>query len=112
MNTQISRFIPDQDGDMPFHICLSGLRGRTAVRTVSIAHDSKTANHENIQTWGLPDGAFVRLGKGVMGGSDRAIAFSPEGKHLAVASGIGIWIYDVETTHELSLAEWRTCNLN
>ena len=70
---------------------------------VAIAHDAKAANHQNSQTWELPDGAFVRLGKGVMGGSDRAIAFSPDGKHLAVASGIGIWIYDVETARELVL---------
>ena len=38
-----------------------------------------------------------------MGGSDRAIAFSTDGKHLAVASGIGIWMYDVETARELRL---------
>ena len=53
--------------------------------------------------WGLPEGAIVRLGKGVMGGSDRAIAFSPDGEHLAVASGVGIWIYDVDTARELKL---------
>ena len=31
------------------------------------------------------------------------LPFSPDGKHLAVASGIGIWIYDVETARELTL---------
>ena len=55
------------------------------------------------QTWYLPDGAMVRLGKGKIGYSDRAIAFSPDGQYLAVASGIGIWLYDVATYRELAL---------
>ena len=62
-----------------------------------------STNYQDIRTWELPDGAIRRLGKGVLGGSDRAIAFSPDGNHLVVASGIGIWIYDVETRRELAL---------
>ena len=46
---------------------------------------------------------FCAWAKASLGGSDRAIAFSPDGKHLAVASGIGIWIYEVETGREFSL---------
>ena len=41
--------------------------------------------------WGLPDGAKARLGKGTISGN---IAYSPDGTRLAVASGIGIWLYD------------------
>ena len=55
------------------------------------------------RTWHLPDGAIVRLGKGDIGGSDRAVAFSPDGQRLAVASGIGVWLYDVATSRELAL---------
>ena len=62
-----------------------------------------TTSDQDIRTWKLPDGAILRLGKGVLGGSDRAIAFSPDGIHLAVASGIGIWIYGVETGGEVAL---------
>ena len=58
---------------------------------------------QDYMKWGLPEGAIIRLGKGLMGGSDRAIAFSPDGEHLAVASGVGIWIYDVDTARELKL---------
>ncbi|MDE0637896.1 MAG: WD40 repeat domain-containing protein [Candidatus Poribacteria bacterium] len=50
-------------------------------------------------TWGLPDGAKARLGKGEI----TTIAFSPNGTELAVASSIGIWIYDVQTGKELAL---------
>ncbi len=54
-------------------------------------------------TWHLPDGAMIRLGKGHMGKGDRALAFSPNGQRLAVASGIGVWLYDVGTSSERAL---------
>ncbi len=41
--------------------------------------------------WELPKGAKARLGKGAVTGN---ISFSPDGTRLAVASAIGIWIYD------------------
>ena len=51
----------------------------------------------------LPEGAKARLGKGSLSGGNRGIAFSPNGDSLAVASDIGIWIYDVETQREQTL---------
>ncbi len=44
----------------------------------------------------LPRGASLRLGNGAIGESDRAVAFSPDGKQLAVASGIGTWLFAVD----------------
>ena len=58
---------------------------------------------QNYTQLSLPEGAKARLGKGRLSGGTRGIAFSPSGNHLAVASGIGIWIYDVETTQEHAL---------
>ena len=55
------------------------------------------------QKWHLPDGAIARLGKGNIGQSDRSVAFSPDGQRLAVASHIGVWLYDVATSRELAL---------
>lgn len=52
--------------------------------------------------WHLPEGAFLRLGKGWILGGDRAVAYSPDGQMLAVASIIGIWIYDAHTGTELN----------
>ena len=49
--------------------------------------------------WHLPVGARARLGKGWV----RDIEFSPYGTQLAVATTIGIWIYDVQTGTEQSL---------
>ena len=48
---------------------------------------------------GLPEGAKLRLGKGYI----IDLKFSPDGDRLAVASSIGIWIYDVFTGRELNL---------
>ena len=55
------------------------------------------------QSWHLPDGAIVRLGKGSIGRSDRVVAFSPDGQWFVVASSSGIWLYDVVTCRPLVL---------
>ena len=52
----------------------------------------------------LPDGAKARFGKGTMS----EIAYSPDGTRLAVAGGIGIWIYDAQTGKELDLHTGHT----
>ncbi len=57
----------------------------------------------DFQTWHLPDGAIVRLGKGGLSEHEDAVAFSSDGQLLAVASGIGIWLYDVATSRALAL---------
>ena len=59
-------------------------------------------------SWHLPDVAIGRLGKGVLGDSDRAVALSPEGRFLAVASGIGVWLYEVATSRAVVLLPTAT----
>lgn len=54
---------------------------------------------QDYTTWGLPEGAKARLGKGTI----EDIQFSPDNKTLAVAGSIGIWLYDVESGEEVSL---------
>ncbi|RKU22890.1 hypothetical protein C6503_03755 [Candidatus Poribacteria bacterium] len=49
--------------------------------------------------WNLPESAKARLGKGLI----NAISYSPDGEQLAVASSIGVWIYDAQTSEELDL---------
>ena len=49
--------------------------------------------------WNLPEGAIMRLGKG----TTHDIAYSPDGTRLAVASGIGVWLYDAHTGAEITL---------
>ena len=47
----------------------------------------------------LPEGATARFGKGGL----NDIAYSPDGKQIAVVSTTGIWCYDANTGAELSL---------
>lgn len=49
--------------------------------------------------WHLPEGAIERLGKGKI----NDVKFSPDGNWLAVATDIGIWIYDAHTGAEIVL---------
>ena len=57
---------------------------------------------QDYTTWELPEGAKARLGKGALTLGDN-IAYSSDGTRLAVASSIGIWLYDAQTYQELSL---------
>ena len=57
------------------------------------------AEIEPYTQWNLPEGAKGRLGKG--GIND--ITCTQDGTLLAVASKIGIWIYDIQTGEELAL---------
>ena len=50
-------------------------------------------------TWGLPEGAKARFGKGAI----NSLKLSPDGKRLAVGSATGIWLYDTDTGVELAL---------
>ncbi len=52
----------------------------------------------------LPKGAKARLGKGVI----TDIQLSVNGKYLAVASSIGVWLYDVNTGSETALITGHT----
>ena len=49
--------------------------------------------------WGLPEGAAMRIGRGAM----KDLAYSPDGTRLAIASSIGIWLYDAATLEEIAL---------
>ena len=49
--------------------------------------------------WRLPEGATLRLGKGAV----NEIAYSPDGTQIAVATSIGVWLYDAETYKETAL---------
>ena len=66
------------------------------------------AEYEPYTQWGLPEGAKARLGKG--GIND--ITFSQDGALLAVASKIGIWIYDGQTSEALALFTGHTGRIN
>ncbi len=53
-------------------------------------------------TWALPEDALARLGRG----DASALAFSPDRTHLAVGSGLGLWLYELSTQEPIAL--WDT----
>ena len=53
----------------------------------------------------LPEGAIARLGKGAISWTDRVVQFSPDGKVLAMATSIGIYLYDAQTLNEVAFLE-------
>ena len=59
---------------------------------------------EDYNQWQLPEGARFRLGKGNL----HDIKYTPDGKRIAVATDIGIWIYDAQTGKELTLLTGHT----
>ena len=71
-------------------------RGRNSNNGLSTGAETVGNNlTQDAMQWHLPEDAKARLGKGAI----REMRYSPDGKLLVVASGIGIWLYDV-TTHQ------------
>ena len=56
----------------------------------------------------LPEGATARLGKGLVS----EVHYSPDGTRLAVASSIGIWLYDTATYREVALLTGHAAPVN
>ena len=56
---------------------------------------------QELPQWYLPEGAIARLGNGTI----NEIVYSPDGSQIAVASSIGIWVYDVDTGMAVALLE-------
>ena len=57
----------------------------------------------NSRTWHLPSGATARLGKGRINEGDRAVAHSADGRYLAVAGAIGVWLYEAASSRPQTL---------
>ena len=60
---------------------------------------------QDYRQWHLPEGAIARFGKGTVS----EVTYSPDGTRLAVASSIGVWIYDTRTGAEI---DWLTTDIS
>ena len=60
---------------------------------------SSSSFAQNYTRIGLPEGAIARFGKGYV----NDVKYSPDGTRLAVATSIGVWLYDTSTDTELAL---------
>ena len=82
------------------------MRNRFSISLIWLAIFALTANifAQDFTQSDLPEGTKARLDKGTIS----EIAYSPDGKHLAVASGTEIWLYDAQTGEELDLLAEHT----
>ena len=108
----------DADGLAAITLTLGARAGTNTVVVTLGGRELATFSAEGVGTpvvvldgdyrkWRLPERATARLGKGAIGQSDRAVAFSPDGRTLAVASGIGVWLYEVSTSRATALLPSR-----
>ena len=56
---------------------------------------------QDYMKWGLPEHAILRLGKGQI----YDLKHSPNGNLIAVATSIGVWIYDAHSGKEIRLLQ-------
>ncbi len=75
----------------------------TLIIALTLTFTTNTPAQDSPQ-WHLPDGATARYGKGTI----HQITYSPDSTKMAVATSIGIWIYDTETGDELNLLSGHT----
>ena len=75
----------------------------TLLLTTVLALPPATAQ-EDVTRWGLPEGMTLRLGKCNI----NDLAYSSDGALLAVASSIGIWLYDAQTYQERAVLTGHT----
>ena len=66
------------------------------------------SGQDNVQQWGLPEGAVRRIGRG----SIKEVAYAPNGRWLAAAGSVGIWIYDGRTLNPVKLLTGHTDSVN
>ena len=81
------------------------LRFLTAIHLlacISLLFSGCTQDRDYTQ-WELPEGAQLRIGRGRV----EDLKFSPDGQRFAVATSVGIWLYDTETyaPHNLIAAD-------
>ena len=102
---QITLTLGPNPGTNTVTASVSGIVGKIEETFNALGVETSTTptTEGDYRTWHLPDGTFGRLGKGSIGKNDKSVAFSPDGRLLAVASGIGVWLYDVSTAREKAL---------
>ena len=80
-----------------------GKRKFVTFRAVGVEAPDAINMEGDYRTWELPNGARIRLGKGGVSTGHKSVTFSPDGQQFAVASRVGIWLYDAVTARELAL---------
>ena len=79
----------------------------TLLIILTLATALPTTYAQDYTQFNLLEGAKARLGKGTI----QDLTYSPDGDRLAVATPIGIWIYDAQTGNELDVLLGHTSRI-
>ena len=108
----------DDDGRAAAALTLGIVPGTTTVEATLLRADPVVfeaiaveapipPGESDLHKWHLPDRASVRLGRGsieaALATRSVPLAFSPDGRRLAVAASIGTWMYDAATARAIDL---------
>ena len=74
------------------------------------AQFNAVSNDLSGNTWALPQDAIVRFGKGLL--NKWEVKLSPDGTYFAMATGVGLWWYDVASMSPISLWETERGSVN
>ena len=77
------------------------------VFSLTVVFWSSKSLAQDYTQWHLPEGAKIRLGKGQV----NDVKFSRDGGILAVATDIGVWLYDAHTGSEITLLNDKPRNI-
>ena len=72
--------------------------------SASVTDAESEETDKDYSQWQLPESAKFRLGKSNL----HDIKYTPDGNRIAVATGIGIWIYEAQTGKQLTLLTGHT----
>ena len=72
--------------------------------SASVADAESEETNTDYSQWQLPEDAKFRLGKSKL----HDIKYTPDGNRIAVATDVGIWIYEAQTGKELTLLTGHT----
>ena len=108
----------DNDGRATTALTLGLLPGTTTVEATLLRADPVVFEGVTVEApippgerdphkWHLPERASARLGRGsieaALATRSVPVAFSPDGRRLAVAASIGTWLYDTATARAIDL---------
>ena len=77
---------------------------KSAQDDVQSEQDDIKPEQDDGHQWNLPEGAVRRLGRG----SIKEVTYAPDGRWLAAAGSVGIWIYDARTRNPVKLLTEHT----
>ena len=117
----IERPITDTSGRVEVFLTLGPRRGTNTVevslggRKLAVFHANGAGNtvspgERDFWRWHLPHRAIARLGKGKLNGGQHGLDISKDGRYLAIATMIGVWVQEIASGRVTALLPARNAS--